>query len=234
MAKCPPSPRTEMSCVSLALLFGVLVLAALPARAGFILLEASGTISSNSSSDATIPVGTPWKFQLIYDTDAPDLAPGDPTFGNFTNAGAPPALAFFHYRAGSYEVFLSEPGDFGPNSAIVITFTSIHAIDININAPSQFPPLAGGLVSFHADFNDFSARPIFTSDALFTDPALGAGSFDATSVTLLPPVGAVESNNLTSLALTSVPEPPTSALAIAGSLSLLALASRVHRPLTRS
>lgn len=205
-----------------ALLFGLAVLAATPARAGLYSLEASGTISVNTTADSTIPVGTPWSFSLTYDTAAPDLAPADPTFGSFSNAAAIPALTFFHYQAGSYEVTLENPADFGVNSAIVVTFTTIHALDININASAFFPPLAGGPVSFHADFNDFSSRPIFESDALPTNTALSLASFDDNSVTLLPPAGVVTSSSLTSLTLSAVPEPSTSALAIVGLLVILA------------
>src|SRR5215813_9499898 len=140
----------------------LLALAAAPAQASLFQLTASGTISSNSSGDATIPIGTPWSFELTYDTSAPDLdfeltGSPDPTFGRFTNTGAIPALTAFHYQAGSYEVTLDDPTDFGASSAIDITFTSIHAMDINISS-ALFPPLAGGAVSFHADFNDFSSR----------------------------------------------------------------------------
>jgi hypothetical protein len=158
------------------LVFTPLALAASPAQASLFSLAASGTISFNSSSDSTtIPIGTPWNFELTYDTAAPDLAPADATFGQFGNTTAPPALNSFHYQAGSYEVTLDDPSDFGTGSAIHITFTAVHAIDINIFAPALFPPLAGGPVSFHADFNDFSSDPIFVSDALPTNTALGRG-----------------------------------------------------------
>jgi hypothetical protein len=50
------------------LLFTLLSLAAMPARASFFSLAASGTNSQNSSGDATIPIGTPWTFEIIYDT----------------------------------------------------------------------------------------------------------------------------------------------------------------------
>src|SRR5688572_24043214 len=103
-----------------------LILIVVPARAELFSLSASGTIAVNNSVDATIPVGTPWMFEIIYDTTAPDLdfeltGTPDPTFGRFTNSGAIPALTFFHYRAGSYEVTLDDPSDFGPFSAILIT-----------------------------------------------------------------------------------------------------------------
>src|SRR5215813_432622 len=184
---------------------------------------ASGTISEYSSGDSTIPVGTPWTFELVYDTAAPDLdfeltGSPDPTFGRFTNAGAPPALSSFHYRAGDYEVTIGDPVDFGTFSNILVTFTGVHAIDVNIRAPTSFPHLAGGEVAFHADFNDFSSRPIFQSDALPTNPALDLGSFDESTVSLLPPVGDVSSTALTSLAIAPVPEPSRSALAIASLL----------------
>ena len=208
---------------SVALSFALLTLAANPARAGLFSLEASGTISSNSSTDTTIPVGTLFGFELIYDTAAPDLdfeqtGSPDPTFGLFKNSGATAALTFFHYQAGSYEVTIDNPSDFGANSAIVVTFTAIHALDININASAFFPPLAGGPVSFHADFNDFSSDPIFVSDALPTNTALSLANFDDGTVTLLPPAGVVTSSTLTSLTLTAVPEPSISALALLGLL----------------
>jgi hypothetical protein len=73
---------------------------AISARADFVSLSASGKISVNTIGDPTIPVGTPWMFELIYNTAAPDLdfqvmGEPDPTFGIFTNAGAIPALTFF-------------------------------------------------------------------------------------------------------------------------------------------
>ena len=87
----------------------------------------------------------------------------------------------------------------------LITSTSIKGIDINISAPTFFPSLAGGPVSFHADFAAVSSPPIFSSDALPTNTALGPGSFVDSNVTLLPPSGVVTSSNLTSLTLTAVP-----------------------------
>jgi hypothetical protein len=196
------------------LLFTVLTIAPAPARANLFSLAASGTISENSSRDSTIPVGTPWSFQLIYDTAAPDLdfqstGSPDPTFGQFANTAAPPALVFFNYQAGTYSATLAHPADFGTASAIITTFTSINGIDININAPTFFPHLAGGPVSFHADFAKFGSPHIFTSDALPTNTAIGPGSFDDSNVTLLPPAGAVSgSNTLTSLTLMAVPSAP--------------------------
>src|SRR5262245_3170166 len=127
----PHSATTTLSARAALLLFA-LPLAATPARAaGLFSLAASGTISFNTSGDSTIPVGTPWTFELVYDTAAPDLSPADPTFGEFTNTAAPPALTFFHYQAGSYEVTIADPADFGIGSNIHITFTAVHAIDIN-------------------------------------------------------------------------------------------------------
>ncbi|HEX3602404.1 MAG TPA: hypothetical protein VHU84_19775 [Lacipirellulaceae bacterium] len=86
--------------------FTLLALVAMPARAKLFSLAASGTISQNSSGDATIPLGTPWSFELIYDTAAPDLdfeltGSPDPTFGRFTNTASPPAMTFFQYKAGN-------------------------------------------------------------------------------------------------------------------------------------
>ena len=190
------------------LLFTLLALTPIPARASLFSLAASGTISENSSGDPTIPIGTPWSFELTYDTAAPDLdfqltGSPDPTFGRFTNTAAPPALIFFHYKAGSYEVTLNDPVDFGTSGGIDITFTSINGIDINIFAPDFFPHLAGGPVSFHADFARFTQPPIFSNDALPTNTALGPGSFDDSNVTLLPPAGVVSSSSLTSLTLTA-------------------------------
>jgi hypothetical protein len=191
-------------------LLPLLALAAAHARANLFSLAASGTISSNSSGDSTIPNGTPWSFELTYNTAAPDLdfeltTSPDPTFGRFNNTATPPALTFFHYKAGSYEVTLDDPADFGTFSVIDITFTVVNAIDINISAPTLFPHLAGGPVSFHADFNAFSTAPIFLSDALPTNTALGPASFDQSTVTLLPPAGVVSSSIVTTLTLTAVP-----------------------------
>jgi hypothetical protein len=202
--------------VGLGLLAGV----ALPARAALVSLSASGTISLNSSADKSIPVGTPWVFQLIYNTEAPDrdfVLTGSPdaTFGRYTNEGAIPALTFFHYRAGTYEVTLDEPSDFGPFSAVHITFAGVDAIDINLNANALFPSLAGGPVSFHADFNDFSGT-ILTSDALPINTALGLPSFHESTVTLNVPDGVIlgATNTMTSFTIAIVPEPSSSLIAI--------------------
>jgi hypothetical protein len=224
------SPRkTAFLCLSI-LGFGAAL-----ARAELFSLAASGTVTVNNSLDTTIPIGTPWVFEIIYDTNAPDLdfeltgAP-DPTFGRFTNSGDIPALTFFHYRAGSYEVTLDDPSDFGPFSEIHITFGGAQAIDINLNAAGLFPPLAGGPVSFHADFNDFSPSTLtLTSDGLPTGTNIGVGSFQDSSVTLLPGTGGVvlgSQANMTSLTIAAVPEPSTCALAMIG---LSAFARRQRR-----
>lgn len=207
----------------------LLALAATPARAGRFSLEASGTISTNESGDSTIAIGAPWTFEITYDTAAPDLdveltGSPDPTFGRFTNTGAPPALTSFHYQAGSYEVAIDDPADFGAGSAIDITFTGVHAIDINVFAPALFPLLAEKEVSFHADFNDFSSDPIFVSDALPTNTALGPGNFDASTVNLQvlgPPAGVVGSSSVASLTVTAVPESSNAVLVMVGLLVLL-------------
>ena len=83
----------------------------------------------------------------------------------------------------------------------------MNAIDINISAPTLFPHLSGGPVSFHADFNAFSTAPIFTSDGLPTNTALSAASFDQSSVTLLPPTGFVTGSSLTSFSISVVNQP---------------------------
>lgn len=190
-------------------LFSLLTLAAMPVRAELFTLAASGTITSPTSGGATIPFGTPWSFEITYNTAAPDLDSAfgsfaDPTFGVFGNSAAPPALTFFHYRAGTYEAALHDPADFGTVSNIHITFTSINAIDINIFAPTFFPTLAGSPVSFHADFNRFVSPPIFSNDALPTNTAIGPGSFDFSTVSLLPESGGdISGTNVTGLALTA-------------------------------
>ena len=191
-------------------LFMLLFPARVPARADLFSLRTSGTISNSSA--ATIPVGTPFNFELTYDTAAPDLdfellGSPDPTFGRFKNTAAPPALIFFHYQAGSYEVTLDDPADFGAFSDAIITFTSVNAIDININAPTLFPHMAGGPVSFHADFNAFSTAPIFASDALPTSTAISVASFDQSAVTLIPPTGVVTGSSLTSFTISAVQQP---------------------------
>ena len=91
---------TTRSASSAVLLLTPLALAATPAQASLFKLAASGTISENSTGDATIPIGTSWSFDLTYDTAAPDLASADPTFGSFTNTAAPPALTSFHFSSG--------------------------------------------------------------------------------------------------------------------------------------
>lgn len=231
---------TTRSANAAPLLFTLLALAGMPAQADLFKLAATGTISFGGG--ATIPNGTPWSFDLTYDAAAPDrdvelTGSPDPTFGRFTNTAAPPALTSFHYQAGSYQVAIEKPADFGTGSAIVITFTAVHAIDINVFAPALFPPLAGGEASFHADFNALSSVPIFTSDALPTNTALGPGSFDASTVNLQflgPPSGVVGSGSVTSLTLTAVPEPSTAALVVVGLLVLPVVARRAARYQTRA
>jgi hypothetical protein len=211
---------------AIVLAFAIAALTQESARAGLYTLAASGTVTLNSSGDSTIPVGTPWSFELTYNTAAPDLdfeltsAP-DPTFGRFANTAAPPALMAFHYKAGSYEATLDDASDFGAFSEIHITFTSIHAIDINIHAPTFFPQLLGAPVSFHADFNAFATAPVLANDGLPTDAALGPASFDENSVTLIPSRGVVTSSIVTSFSVTALPEPSSAALAAAGAIGLL-------------
>src|SRR5262249_42321451 len=126
-----------------------------------------------------------------------------------------------------------DPTDFGTGGAIDITFTAVHAIDVNIFAPALFPPLAGGAVSFHADFNDFSSDPIFVSDALPTNTALGPGNFDMSTVNLNvggPPTGVVAAPSVTSLTAPAAPEPSTAALMIVGLLVLSVVAGRAAPP----
>jgi hypothetical protein len=207
-------------------------LVATSAQAELFLLSASGTISSNSSSDPSIAVGMPFTFDLVYEADAPDLdfelaGSPDPTFGRFTNTGTLPALVGFHYRAGDYVVAIRTADDFASTSNVIITFTSVHAIDINVHAPDLFPPLAGGDVLFHADFN--SASPILENDGLPTNPDLDFEGFDENTVSLLPPAGAISGGTGTSLTLAALPEPSSAALSISGFLALLALARRRAR-----
>ena len=210
----------------------IVALLAVPARSELFSVSASGRINTNNSLDTTIPIGTPWTFEVIYDTAAPDrdfVLSGipDPTFGRFTNEDSIPALHFFHYKAGDYEVTLDDPSDFGPFSGIIITFGGVHAIDINLNSPGLFPPLGGGAVSFHADFNDLS-NSILTSDALPTNTAIDVNSFQDGSVTLLPQTGGVvlgSSREMTSLTIAAVPEPSACALATIG----LGVLSRMRR-----
>jgi hypothetical protein len=120
-------------------------------------------------------------------------------------------------------VTLDEPADFGPFSNIDITFlASVHAIDINLNAATLFPPLGGGPVSFHADFND-ATHSALLSDGLPTNQAIGLESFQESSVTLLLQNGVILGTgvDMTSLRIAAVPEPSTSAAGIIGGLGLL-------------
>jgi hypothetical protein len=214
----------------------ILAFAVVTARAELFSVSASGTISANTSSDTTIPVGTPWVFELIYDTDAPDrdfvlTTTPDPTFGGFDNDGDIPALRFFHYRAGTYEVTLDDPDDFGPFSNFHVTFINgVHAIDLNLNADSLFPPLGGGPVRFHADFNAFGPNAdVFTSDALPTDTTITAEDFQESSVSLFLPNSKLITSSqpeITSLTIAAVPEPSACAFAIIGVAALLNRRSR--------
>jgi hypothetical protein len=221
-----------------ALLWVTLLTLTVSGRAELFSLSASGKITQNSISEPALPVGTPWTFEIIYNTAAPDLdfeltGVPDPTFGRFSNAGAVPALTFFHYRAGTYEVTFDEPADFGLFSSIDITFLAgVHAIDINLNAPGLFPPLGGGVVSFHADFND-SSHSALMNDALPTNTAVGLQNFQESSVTLLPPNGTIlgARQDMSSLAIAAVPEPSTFSLATIGVLGLVL--RRCSRPRLR-
>jgi hypothetical protein len=211
---------------SVLLWFTIHSLVAAPVRADLISLSASGRITLNLSADTTIPVGSPWTFEVIYNTAAPDhdvevTGASDSTFGVFTNAGAIPAITFFHYRAGTYEVTLDEPEDFGPSGIDITFLTGVHAIDINVSS-ALFSPLGGGAVSFHADFND-ATHSALMSDGLPTNQAIGLNSFQESSVTLLPASGVILGSgaDMTSLTVAPVPEPSTSAAAIIGGLGLL-------------
>jgi hypothetical protein len=194
------------SCAAAASIFVILTLTPPPAYAELFTLAASGTITFNTSADSSLPVGTPWTFALTYDTAAPDFdfqvtGSPDPTFGKFNNTASPPALRSFHYDAAGYHVAIDDPADFGPFSELDITFLTVNAIDININDPAAFPPLAGGSVSFHADFNAFSMAPIFASDAPPTSTTITAQSFDQSTVTLLPPNTSIGGSAITSFAI---------------------------------
>ncbi len=161
-------------------------------------------------------------FELT-DTGAPD-----PTFGRFTNTGTPPALRFFQYQAGGYAATIHDPAAFG-SSEIDIDFTNGDAITIGIVAPNSVPQLPGGRVSFFAGFE--SSRPIFTSDRLPTNTALGPGSFDQSTVFVDTSPGFTQAfgNTVTSLKVTPLPEPSGSALTIAGFLTLLGMATQRAR-----
>jgi len=224
-------PMTRFFNSAAFLLCAVLALVPTSARASLFSLAASGTVSF--SNFAAIPAGTPWSFEVIYETDAPDLdfeLTGSPTpsVGRYTNTSIPPALTWFHYQAGDYEVTIGDSADFGP-SLIEITFSDVNAIDINVSAPDVFPPLAGGSVSFHADFNDFSSRSVFVSDALPTDPAFGVDSFDEIAVSLLASPGEVTGSTLTSFTVMAVPEPSALESEIAGVIALAIIATRRSR-----
>ena len=211
-------------------------LVAVPVQAELISVSASGTISKSNSADTTIPVRTPWTFEIIYDTAAPDLdfeltGTSLATFGRFTNTGAIPAVTFFHYHAADYEVTIDDPKDFGAFSEIHITLGRVNVMEINLNAPGLFPPLAGGPVSFHAEFDDglqsdFGDIPpsIIMSDALLADTSIGLQSFQSAGVVLLPSSGGVVVGGLsdmTSLTFSVVPEPSSLVAAIIGGLILL-------------
>jgi hypothetical protein len=219
------------------LVCSVLALVATSAGASLYMLSVSGTVGS--SNFAEIPAGTPWSFELIYETDAPDLdfeLTGSPTpsFGLYTNTSSPHALTSFHYQAGAYEVTIEDTADHLALSNIQITFSTVNAIDINISGPDLFPMLGGETVSFHADFNDFSSRSIFVSDDLPTDPEFGVDSFDESAVSLLTSSGEVTGTALASFAVMPVPEPSALESEAAGVVALaLIVARRRQRPSAR-
>jgi len=210
-----------------------------PARAGLYELDVTGKIGENNSADQSIPVGSLFAFQLVYDTAAPDLdfdltTTPDPTFGRFTNTGVPPALVSFHYQAASYEVTISDPTGFGPFSDFLVTFvatTGVYALDLNIRNSDPFPLIAGNPVTFHADFNQFSPPPISGSDGLPTDQSLTAASFGESTVSLFPGFAVISGSEITSLSVHPVPEASALALAFAALSVIMAmtLTSRVQR-----
>ena len=69
-------------------------LVAVPVQAELFSLSASGKITLNSIADPTIPVGTPWTFEIIYDTAAPDL--------DFELTGAPDSHFWTFYQCRSH------------------------------------------------------------------------------------------------------------------------------------
>lgn len=225
---------SRQSACAAVLSFALLAFAAAPSHASPFTLAASGTISFNNTSDTTLPAGTPWSLAITYDTAAPDLdfevaGSADPGFGRFTNTDAVPALLAFHYQAGSYEVTLDDPTDFATGSNMVITFSAVNAIDINLFAPGLFPPLAGGSVSFHADFNAVSTNAFFANDGLPTNTALGPESFDQNAISLLPSTGGViTGSTLTTFSITA-PEPSLAALALLGLAAALPVRKRFAR-----
>jgi hypothetical protein len=90
----------------------------------------------------------------------------------------PPETRYARSRDGSigYQVVGSGPIDlvfvpwWGTNVDVMWEEPSIARFLsrlINVNAPLLFPLLAGGIVSFHADFNE-SSYSVFSSDALPT------------------------------------------------------------------
>jgi hypothetical protein len=221
---------TSTRAAALSALFVVASLSPAPAHAIPYELSVTGKIGENNSADASIPVGSLFSFQLVYDTAAPDLdvdltTTPDPTFGRFTNTGATPALLSFHYQAASYEVTISDPAGFGPFSDFLVTFvanTGVYAFDINIRNSDPFPLIAGNPVTFHADFNQFSPPPISGSDGLPTDQSLTAASFGESTVSLFPGFAVISGTEITSLSIHPVPEASVLSLAVLGLLGLAA------------
>ena len=196
-------------------------------------LTASGTIAKNNSADTTLPVGTPWTFEIIYDTTAPDLdfeLTGRPVanLGRFTNTGAIPAVTFFHYQAANYEVTIDDPKDFDAFSGIDITLGKASEIDISLSSLGRFPTLAGENVSFHATFLDGSQSDFIdippstiTIDALPTETSFSLDGFEEADASLLPAGGGIIVGELTTLRLAPAPEPSISVAAIIGGVGLL-------------
>ena len=222
---------------AVALVCAVASLSVAPAQASPYELSVTGKIGENNSADPSIPVGSLFSFQLVYDTAAPDLdvdltTTPDPTFGRFTNTGVIPALLSFHYQAASYEVTIADPAGFGPFSDFLVTFvatTGVYAFDINIRNSDPFPLIAGNPVTFHADFNQFSPPPISGSDGLPTDQSLTAASFGESTVSLFPGFALISGSEITSLSIHPVPEASASAFALLGLLGLVARKSAATR-----
>ncbi len=122
----------------------LLLVIAWPTQAALVSLEASGEITVGGA--ASIPPGTQWKCEIVYDTDALDTA-GTPTLGEYKNVpGQTPALRFFHYEAGSYQVTFASADAFASDSNIRIVpgLITPGGTNLQITIEGVFPPLPNG------------------------------------------------------------------------------------------
>ncbi len=108
-------------------MLGLLLAMDSPARAAFISMKASGTITFNNTTDPRFVAGqTFWSLELIYDTASPATDGSALAAADYNQTPAVPIFQFFHFIAGGYDVFLSGAAAFSPvDGGIRVNFTNL-------------------------------------------------------------------------------------------------------------